>query len=44
MNYGGGGAKELVGTMLYVVSEHAISFESAIIMSVDWEFCAYSGV
>jgi len=35
MNYGGGGAKELVGTMLHVVSEHAVSFESVIIVSVD---------
>lgn len=39
-----GEAKELVGTMLYLVSEDASSFVNGVIIPVDGAFSAYSGV
>lgn len=39
-----GEAKELIGTMLYLVSEDASSFVNGVIIPVDGAFSAYSGV
>jgi NAD(P)-dependent dehydrogenase (short-subunit alcohol dehydrogenase family) len=39
-----GEAKELVGTMLYLVSEEASSFVNGVIIPVDGAFSAYAGV
>ncbi|ASA20445.1 SDR family oxidoreductase [Paenibacillus donghaensis] len=39
-----GEAKELVGTLLYLVSEDASSFVNGVIIPVDGAFSAYSGV
>ncbi|MDQ0089691.1 NAD(P)-dependent dehydrogenase (short-subunit alcohol dehydrogenase family) [Paenibacillus anaericanus] len=39
-----GEAKELVGTLLYLVSEEASSFVNGVIIPVDGAFSAYSGV
>lgn len=39
-----GEAEELVGTMLYLVSEDASSFVNGVVIPVDGAFSAYSGV
>ena len=39
-----GRVDELVGVLLFLVSEEASSFVNGVVIPVDGGFCAYSGV